>query len=272
MKTHQHIKIALLLLLIQTSFSAILYAGKIRDIHLSNIHGTKFTISWVSEEDESAMIRYGASVANYENWQVAYDVRGDNTIDDIHYITTHNLIPDTLYYYEMISGELADNNSGRYYRLNPGPALAPRGGSCQPAGKVYKDINSLMPAYDTIVYLNIIDATAENNSLTESCLVTQSTSGYWAIDLINTRTKANNAYYSFECGISDIHVKAQSGRDGTAQLITKSIDFVFSNETETIRPDLIVQPAIPPDLFIDVDADGKMGLKELIYLLKMIVQ
>jgi len=216
------------------SLSQYVYAGLPLNVELTNVRGTRFTISWITENLEVGKIKCGSSIEDYNNWIIFNDDRG-LIIDDIHHVTIDSIKPLTNYYYEIISGDTNDNNNGFFYSINSGPVLDPIGGSCQPAGIVYKDQKKTMLAFDSIVYVTIIGNNEKQNSAVESVLITTSTNGYWYLDLINFRTKDFQGYYSFECESSNILVKAQGGADGFSQITIPAVNY----ETQ-VSPDIIL--------------------------------
>jgi len=210
------------------------YGGTPNNVRVTNVRGTQFTVSWTSTEEEIGQVKYGTSIENYATWATANDERGAATSDDVHHVTITGLGSNTTYYYEIISGSTIDNNSGNYYNLNPGPSLTPSG-SCQPAGKVFKNQDTTqIVAYDSIVYVTILGAIEEQNSATESVLVTND--GYWFLDLVNFRTKDYSAVYSYTCGASEIFIEAQGGNDGAAEMVTQAVDFSVAQ-----RPDMVLR-------------------------------
>ncbi|ETR72708.1 MAG: hypothetical protein OMM_07365 [Candidatus Magnetoglobus multicellularis str. Araruama] len=136
-KTKNHIILASVITMI-LSFYLKVYAEFPSNVMFTNARGTKFTVSWTTENIEIGKVKLGKTLDDYSNWIDFNDDRG-SVIDDIHHVTISNIIPLTNYYFEIISGGTIDNNGGLFYSINPGPALSPLGGSCQPAGMVYKD-------------------------------------------------------------------------------------------------------------------------------------
>jgi|GEM_PF-127833 len=206
-------------------------------MRITNVRGTQFTVSWVSKAEEVGQVRYGASIATHEAWLAADDDRGAGTADDVHHVTVRGLTPNTTTYFEVISGDTVDDHAGDFYSVNPGPALVPTG-SCQPAGRVFKDAEKTEPAYDSIVYVTILGETGQGDSATESVVVTAATEGYWFLDLVNFRTADYSAFYAYTCGESGILVEAEGGADGTAELLTDAVD-----SQQATRPDMVLQPA-----------------------------
>jgi len=239
---------------------SISFAAKPENLRISNVRGNCLTVSWTSVTLEIGKVKYGTNISNYNKWTVAFDDRGANIIDDIHHISLKNIYSNTTYFFELVSGDSVDNNNGEYYQVNSGPVLSPVGGSCMPAGKIFKNKDKTQLAYDTIVYVIIIGESENTNSACESVLVTQESNGYWFVELVNFRTKDYNNYYSYSCSSSKIKVEAQAGNDGFASMLTNVVDY---NEKE--MPDIIV---IPQDLFMDVNKDGSLGLEEAIFILQ----
>jgi len=195
------------------------------NIQMTNVRGTSFTISWITQSIEYGKIRYGSQIENDADWLTVNDHRGEDTIDDIHYVVIDNIRPQQIYYYEIVSGNTIDNNNNQFYKINSGPALTPPGGSCQPAGKVFKYENSSIMAFDSIVYVTILGESATQNSAVESVIVTSNENGYWFLDLINFRTQDYKMYFPFECGVSNIRIKAQGGNDGESQMEITAMNY-----------------------------------------------
>lgn len=196
-------------------------------VALSNVRGTEFTVSWITQSLETGKVRYGTNIADHTNWKTVSDDRGNEIKDDIHYIAINHLIPQTIYYYEIISGDTIDNNNGRYYRINTGPAFMSAIDSCMPAGKVYQSKENGIPAYDSIVYVRIVDNENIHSAL-ESILVTPETGGNWFVNLFNFRTQDHSSPYPFECGKSTIQVKAQGSSNEFSTMTIKAVDYSIS--------------------------------------------
>ena len=231
---------------------------EISDIRITNIQGTIFTVSWVSSDENIGKVKYGTDVNDYEKWHIVSDDRGEFIQDDIHHVTIKGVAPDTTYMFEIISGDKTDNNNQTYYKVETGPALAPKSGSCQPTGKIFSDASmSISSNDDVILYMTIIGDKNKDNSSTISFL---SQDGYWFTDLINFRTNDHNDYYEFECGKSLIRLEAQGGNAGTDQMIVPAIENkpesmpvigIASNHTITVTTGS--HGSITPDEIVLVD-------------------
>lgn len=185
-------------------------------IKLSNVRDTTFNVSWITRTPQSGYIKYGINPNNLNN--VCYDDRGEGTVDDTHYVTIKNLSPNTLYYFNVISGGRTYDKGGRHFTCTTGPTIG-LPGSKTIYGQVFKKDGS--NADGTIVYVTIKDkdgAGSSGSSAEMSCLVS---SGYWTVNLGNTRTKDLNGYFGYSSSGDELILFAQGGNDGVD---IKSVD------------------------------------------------
>jgi len=206
--------------------------SSVTKIRTSNVAGSQFSFSWYSKTIEKGWIKVGKDKELLELWQRYDDDRGAEILDDIHHVTVKGLVPETLYFVEIYSGSGVDNNNGLFYSVKTGPELIPVG-SCRPAGIIYKDYQKTELAYDTIVYVSILDASGNITSSTNSMIVTPETHGFWFFDLVNIRSVDLKESYPFICNESSILVEAQGGNDGNDQLTEIAV-------TGNLLPDMIL--------------------------------
>ena len=204
------------------------------NVQESNVRGTQFTVSWKTSSNVKAKIKYGKLKTNYQQWQTAFDDRGEEVNSDIHHITVHNLSPNTTYYYEILSGNVIDNNKKDYYRLATGPELININRFCQPAGKILIDRINNQISFQTIVYIRILGKT--ENSALESMI---SSNQYWYRDLANFRTMNHSDLFFYECGKSMIKVDIEGGKNGAASMETLAVHYESSDDE---RPSLFLNP------------------------------
>ena len=209
-----------------------------KNIRITDISATEFVISWTTDFKEIGSVSFGKSD---QNMSIAKDIRGDYS-DYIHYIRLKSLSPETIYHFEIISGETTDNNYGRYYSARTSEAIMLPVDLCKPSGKIIKPEDSL--SNSAIVYLTIF----ENGefSETKSTLATNETDYTWRFDLMNFKTLNLDKKFSYVCGKSKIIVEAESGKDGVAWMLTEA---VHSKNTSTFRPDMTLKDLPDPDLY-----------------------
>ncbi len=200
----------LLLLLLYSTLSASA-APIISKIVTSNVRDVQFTVSWKTDVAASGTVNYGTTTAL---GSTANDERGASTNSTTHHVNIAGLNPNTLYYFDVVSGSTTDNNGGGHYSVTTGPTLG-LPASDTVYGQVFKSDGTTL-AVGTIVYLYIADnngAGSTGRSQVASALVDGT--GYWFYNLGNVRTATNNAYFVYSAsGGDNLALSAQGGADG----------------------------------------------------------
>ena len=196
-------------------------------VNVTNVNSNQFTVSWTSKIDKKGWVKFGLNLNNKKNWKIAFDDRGKDIKDDIHHVTISPLNANTKYYFEIIMDE---NVVGEMNSQTTSNVLLSRPpiGSCQPTGLIFKDNNLRESVQDVIVYLTILDD--QSHSEAESLLLTSENNGRWFRELLGIKDQALNDYFQVKCGISKLHVFAQAGNDGTAEMISITVDGVDSEQ------------------------------------------
>lgn len=178
-------------------------------IEITNVRDTTFNVSWITPSPQTCQINYGTDPNNLNN--VCYDDRGKGTVDDTHYVTIKNLSPNTLYYFNIISGGRTYDRKGKHFTCTTGPTIG-LSGSKTVYGQVFKKDGT--NADGTIVYVTIKDEDgigSSGSSAEMSCLVF---SGYWTVNLGNARTKDLNGYFEYSSSGDGLILFAQGAGDG----------------------------------------------------------
>ncbi len=196
---------------------------KIHRIKITNVRDVTFNVSWVSPKSETCKVIYGIDPHNLSN--VCYDDRGKVTVDDTHYVTIKNLSPTTLYYFDIVSGDVTYDNGGAHYTCTTSPTIG-LPDSDTVYGRVFKE-DGVTYAEGTIVYIRLEDnngAGSAGFSAEMSALV--DSSGYWFINFGNARTQDLSAYFSYSSSGDNLILYAQGAGDGTAsQTVDTGSDF-----------------------------------------------
>jgi hypothetical protein len=206
--------------------SSLVFAGTPDKIKESNITDAQFTISWVSEEPEIGLIKFGEIKTTLN--KIAYDDRGSNTISTVHHVTITGLSPQTTYYYKIISGKATLDG----FEITTGKSIIPTGSDLV-YGKVFQ-ADGKTYAKDTIVYLKLQD-NDEKGSQGESALysVLVNSAGYWYVNLVNFRTKDLGKSFRYSSKGDILIIEAEGGHLGNAII---EVD----TKTDTPAPDLIL--------------------------------
>lgn len=122
------------------------------DHRVTNLSMTAFTVSWVTKDACEGYVEYGDTPSL---GRLRYDDRGERTISDTHHVSIGDLVPDTLYYYDIISNGIRYDNGGAHYSVSTAPRLFPDHARVV-FGQVYQQ-DGKTPKPGSIVYLQAID-------------------------------------------------------------------------------------------------------------------
>ena len=220
----------------------------ISDIRVSNHSSSSVTISWVTSSVTDGIVNYGLTTALGKS---ASDARAD---DDTHWVQIEALAPETIYYFEVVSGDVIDDNGGDFYTFTTTKIGA--GVSYLIYGKVLKQ-DGFTPADGTIVYVTVTHNSNESYPLSS---VTDS-SGNWSVNLGNLKNPSTNDIFSYSAGDA-IHLFAQGAADGTGVIE----DSVSGESPQLIQPDVVLHP-----LLGDVSGDLRVTAFDAALILRYVV-
>ncbi len=170
------------ILLVETShpFSSSADISSIpKNIHISNISDSQFSISFTTDKSTTGYVRYTDNNSTNLTAFDDRDVDGKAKNYSTHYVSLTNLKENTNYFFKIISGNASFDNNGEFYHQITGPKIA-TALSIDPAYGVILQPND-KPALGAIVYLTI------GKSLPLSTLV--KSDGTWLIPLNTSRTQ-----------------------------------------------------------------------------------
>jgi hypothetical protein len=125
-----------------------------KNIQISNISPTSFTVSYTTDETATGSISYGIDPTTPEVALDDRDQQASGSADyQIHYITVKNLTPATKYYFSITSGSQKVENSGNPFIIATLPTLQnPPTGQPTLSGTVALSSGSVPP--EGIVYVS----------------------------------------------------------------------------------------------------------------------
>jgi len=196
----------------QKCVSSGLAAPSISQMQITNVRDGSLSVSWITDSPSTGHVNFGPTTAL---GSTAYDDRGDATVDDTHHVTLSGLSPETLYYFDVISGSTVDDNGGSHYTVTTGPTLG-----LPPSDTVYGQVflaDGVTPAEGAVVYITLQDADGQGSSgqaAPMSALV--KSGGWWTVNLGNSRTASLTSYFSYSSSGDSVAIEAQGAAQGAA--------------------------------------------------------
>lgn len=96
-----------------------------QNIQISNISGTSFTISYITDTSATGTISYGTDASTPD---IALDDRDQQASSaaehQVHFVTINNLTPQTNYYYVIDSGSQKEDNNGSPFEITTASQVA----------------------------------------------------------------------------------------------------------------------------------------------------
>ncbi|MGB0384991.1 MAG: peroxidase family protein [Ardenticatenaceae bacterium] len=224
---------------------------EIYDVQISNVRDVSFTLSWLTNVATTGEVRYGTDPNNLN--QTVYDVRGQATSDETHYVTIGNILGGTTYYFDVVSCGTTDNNGGNHYSVTTAPSLGVPA-SDTVFGKVFES-DGTTPANGTIVYITLKDNDSSGSSGQATLLSAIVDNGFWATNLGNARLPDLSAYFQYAASGDQLMLEAKGGVDKCASLTVDTAN-------DTPAADLVLAGCPDGEQIIDLLAGWNfIGLK-----------
>ncbi len=199
-----------------------------------NITDTSAVIAWVTDSMVTGWVNYGTSSNLMNNRAIDIRTDGSKTTDYVHYVEITGLVASSLYWYQIVSGEIVYNQG----TFNTGSSQGTITPSHIFSGRVYQ--SNGQTAYYPIIYVTLNDANGTGSTGESSqWSALASNAGTWTIDLSQIRTIENGAYFEYSPEGGDlILLSADDGIGGTSS--TKV-------NTGTDSSEMVLNYSSPPD-------------------------
>ena len=224
---------------------------------VSNVNDVTFTVSWMSSVSMTGEVRYGSTLPPDNT---AYDIRGECTIGTTHYVKITNLMPETQYYFDVVTGEAVDDNGGAHYSIATGPTSDTPPVSDYVYGQAFLE-DGTTEANGALVFVSILDDDGQGSSGQSSIQSSIVESGYWNVQLANARLLdlIDPFDYSSSGDLIQISVYAPDGTTASS---------LFDTGNDSPAPTLQTQEVICTDEVCDgidndcdsfIDEEGAQG-------------
>lgn len=172
-----------------------------KDIRITNITDSIFTISWITEKETSA----------YINWGENQDLKNTSLdkIEDLsftHTVSVQGLKPETEYYFEINSADKKFDNNGIPWQVKTGPEIAISEEVNLISGSVLTATQE--PAVNVLVYVNLAGASPLSTSTSQG--------GNWIISLSAARSVDLSSLAPIDPQSTIAEISVQAGPDGVA--------------------------------------------------------
>jgi hypothetical protein len=167
-------------------------------VRIVNLTDTGFSVVWVSEESEEGYIKYGTSSSSLSS--EAVDERDSVSSKGEYYVhmsSTSRLLPETEYFFEIISGNETYDNNGSKYTVTTGATLS----SPPPFDSASGDIDGLPDHGEAVVvaYVEDGDGTGTGGRSSEMATIVDD-NARWILSIADIRNSDGTSYFEYTSG------------------------------------------------------------------------
>lgn len=170
-----------------------------KNLRISNIGDTSFSISWTTNTETKGFIKWGVNASSLRETVLDQNIKNNKN----HYITISGLSANSQYFFAINSQGIDYDNSGVPWQIKTGSKLPPPIKPIIIYGKILSP--SGQPEGNAIVYVS-----AGGGSLVSE---TTQEDGTWAITLSSVRTKDLSSYIQIDENTTLVEISIQSGPD-----------------------------------------------------------
>ncbi|HEV8634158.1 MAG TPA: fibronectin type III domain-containing protein [Chloroflexota bacterium] len=177
---------------------------------VANVRPNGLTVLWTTDAGVVGQVNYGTSASL---GSTAVDGRGQAFSGRTHYVEVLGLAPNTVYFFDIVSGGQVDNNGGQHYQIKTGPEItgSPPSGNAV-AGQVLNP-GGVAPAGGALVWAQVRDGNGQGTGGASQLLAALAgTDGRFNL-LLQPRTPDLTAYfvYSNEGDAVEVSARAEQG-------------------------------------------------------------
>ena len=214
---------------------------------VTNLTDQAFTVSWTTTALEKGWVEYGTNASMNMK---AYDDRGQETVDDTHYVTIKGLEETTAYYCQIVSGGVIGST---FTTTTVAKISLPQTGGIV-AGKVCFQETTIL-AEGAIVYATL-KTTTGTESDTQSTIVGNEP---WSISLNRFRKLDGSSSFEYSSGdslIVEIKAAGDGMATGTAKIATTTdtiVDIGTLTLSDTVAPpDNYIPYVVPGNTYVQI--------------------
>ncbi len=167
-------------------------------VKIVNLTDTGFSVIWISEEKEEGYIKYGTSSSNLNSQAVderdSISVKGEYYV---HMASTSRLLPETEYFFEIVSGDETYDNNGSQYSVTTGSTLS----SPPPFDSAGGDISGLPDHGEAVIvaYVEDGDGAGTGGRSSEMATIVDDNTR-WILSIADIRSSDGTSYFEYTSG------------------------------------------------------------------------
>lgn len=167
-------------------------------VRIVNLTDTGFSVIWVSEEKEEGSIKYGTSSSSLNS--EAVDERDSISSKGEYYVhmaSTSRLLPETKYFFEILSGDKTYDNNGNKYSVTTSPTLS----SPPPFDSASGDIDGIPDHGEAVIvaYVEDRDSTGTEGKSSEMATIVDD-NARWILSIADIRNSDGTSYFEYTSG------------------------------------------------------------------------
>lgn len=167
-------------------------------VRIVNLTDTGFSVIWISEEMEEGYVKYGT--ASSDLGSEAGDERDSLSSKGeyyVHMVSTSRLLPETEYFFEIVSGDDTYDDNGSPYSVTTSPTLS----SPPPFDSASGDVDGLPDHGEAVVVAYVEDGDdsgTEGRSSEMATIVDEN--GRWILSIADIRNSDRTSYFEYTSG------------------------------------------------------------------------
>lgn len=171
-----------------------------KDVRITNIGATAFTVSWVTDQPTIGSVLWG------DDQNLGNTALGSQSEKNVHFVEVSGLIPNTTYFFKIASGGTDYDNSGIPWQTQTGPTLSASESTRVISGNILQASGQAVS--DGVVYITASGMSPISTKTTSS--------GGWLIPLGNARNLSLTGYLPIEDKSPLLEIFVQAGPLGIA--------------------------------------------------------
>jgi hypothetical protein len=167
-------------------------------VRIVNLTDTGFSVIWISEEKEEGYVKYGTSSSTLSS--EAVDERDSASSKGEYYVhmaSTSRLLPQTKYFFEVVSGNDTYDNNGSKYTVTTSPTLS----SPPPFDSASGDIEGLPDHGEAVIvaYMEDKDGVGTEGKSSEMATIVDE-NARWILSIADVRSSDGTSYFEYTSG------------------------------------------------------------------------